>query len=130
MFHLGACLGFPVVSNTVKFAMTGTSIRVACEMEAGDLEHIQMEMPCVVGVGKDLNKPSYPKLPDILQARKKPLSVMELSDLGLPPPASRVEMIGIEPLKEERRPETIGGDADEIAEALVRILREKAKVLD
>jgi electron transfer flavoprotein beta subunit len=129
MFRLGACLGFPAVSNVVKFAMTEATVRVTCEMEAGDLEHLQMEMPCVIGAGKDLNQPSYPKLPAILQARKKPLTVIELSDLEVEMPVSRVEMITIEPLKEERQPETVIGTADEMAEAMVRVLRDKAKVL-
>ena len=130
MFHLAACLNVPVVSNAVKFAMTDTTIRVTCEMEAGDLEHIEMETPCVIGAGKDLNQPSYPKLPDILKARKKPLTEIELSDLGIATPASRVEMIKIESIKEERYPETIDGTADEIADTIVHVLREKAKVLD
>jgi len=130
MFHLGACLGFPAVSNAVKFDAAGTSVRVACEMEAGDLERIQMDMPCVIGVGKALNQPSYPKLPDILQARKKPLAVIELPDLKVEMPASRVEMISIDPLKEERQPKPIDGTIDEMADAVVGVLRDKAKVLD
>jgi electron transfer flavoprotein beta subunit len=130
MFHLGACLGLPVVSNAVQFAATGATVRVTCEMEAGNTEHIEMEMPCVIGAGKDLNQPSYPKLPDILQARKKPLSIIELSDLGVDFPTSRVEMIEIEPLKEERQPQPIDGTADEIADAIVRVLRDKARVLE
>ena len=109
---------------------TDTTIRVTCEMEAGDLEHIEMETPCVIGAGKDLNQPSYPKLPDILKARKKPLTEIELSDLGIATPASRVEMINIESVKEERYPETIDGTADEIADTIVHVLREKAKVLE
>ena len=129
MFHLAACLDVPVVSNAVKFTMTDTTIRVTCEMEAGDLEHIEMETPCVIGAGKDLNQPSYPKLPDILKARKKPLTEIELSDLGIATPASRVEMINIESVKEERHPKPIDGTADEIADTIVHVLREKAKVL-
>ena len=130
MFHLAGCLGVPVVSNAVNFSLTDTTVRVTCEMEAGDLEHIQMETPCVIGAGKDLNQPSYPKLPDILKARKKPIAEIKLSDLGIATPASRVEMVNIEPVKEKRQPETIGGTANEIAETIIHVLREKAKVLD
>ncbi|MEN8244941.1 MAG: electron transfer flavoprotein subunit beta/FixA family protein [Thermodesulfobacteriota bacterium] len=130
MFHLGAFLGFPAVSNAVAFELSGTSVKVTCEMEAGNLEHVQMDMPCVIGAGKDLNQPSYPKLPDILKARNKPITVLELSDLEMELPASRVEMVGIEPLKEERQPDNIEGTVDEIAGAMVKVLRDKAKVLD
>lgn len=130
MYHLGACLECPVVSNAVEFTLTGRSVRVTCELDAGDHEIIQMDMPCVIGAGKDLNKPSYPKLPDILKARTKPLSVIALADLGMAMPVSRVEMLGIEPLEEERQPEVISGTADEIADAIVEVLRGKAKVLD
>ena len=130
MFHLGAALGYPVVSNAVALTLTGGSVRVTCELEAGDTEHINMALPCVIGAGKDLNQPSYPKLPDILKARKKPLNVMDLADLTMDLPASRVEMIGLAPLKEERRPEVIDGTADEIADAIVQVLRDQAKVID
>ena len=130
MYRLGACLDCPVVSNAVEFSMKEGSVRVTCEMESGDLEYIKMEMPCVIGAGKDLNQPSYPKLPDILKARKKTLSVLELTDLEMDMPASRVEMIGMESLDEERRPEILDGSAEEIANAIVQVLRYKAKVID
>jgi electron transfer flavoprotein beta subunit len=130
MYRLGACLDCPVVSNAVELSMTEGSVRVTCEMESGNHEHIQMAMPCVIGAGKDLNQPSYPKLPDILKARKKPLSIIALADLEMDMPASRVEMIGMESLNEERQPKIIDGSADEIADAIVQVLRDKAKVLD
>jgi len=130
MFHLGAFLGFPVVSNAVAFELSDTSVKVTCEMEAGDLEQLQMDMPCVIGAGKDLNQPSYPKLPDILKARNKPITVFELSDLEMKLPASRVEMIGMDTLQEKRHPDTIEGTVDEIADAMVQVLRDTAKVLD
>lgn len=130
MYRLGACLDCPVVSNAIEFSMTERSVRVACEMESGDLEHITMETPCVIGAGKDLNQPSYPKLPDILKARKKPLGKIELADLEMDMPASGVEMISMESLNEERQPTVIDGTADEIADAIVEILRDKAKVID
>ena len=129
MFHLAACLGVSVVSNAVQFSMIDSTVRVTCEMEAGNLERIEMETPCVIGAGKNLNKPSYPKLPDILKARKKPLTEIDLSDLGIAMPASHIEMITIEPIKEERQPKTIDGTTDDIADAIVHVLREKAKVL-
>ena len=130
MYRLGACLDCPVVSNALEFSMTERSVRVTCEMESGDLEHITMETPCVIGAGKDLNQPSYPKLPDILKARKKPLSITALADLEMDMPASRVEMISMEALNEERQPKIIDGSADEIVDAIVEILRDKAKVVD
>ena len=129
MFHLGACLGVPVATNAVAFEMDGGAVRVACEMEAGDREYIEMTIPCVVGAGKDLNQPSYPKLPDILKARKKPLDMIEWKDLGLKPSVSRVEMTRLEPASEERQPKAIDGSSDEIANTIVRILRDEAKVL-
>lgn len=130
MFHLGAFLGLPVLSNAVALELCGTSVMVTCEMEAGDIEHVQMDMPCVIGAGKDLNQPSYPKLPDILKARNKPIAVFELSNLEMDMPASRVEMIGMDTLQEERQPDTIEGTADEIADVMVQVLRDTAKVLD
>ena len=130
MFRLGACLDMPVASNVVAFALEKGMVRVTCEMEAGDREDLELPMPCVVGAGKDLNQPAYPKLPDILRARKKPVTVVDQDQLQVPPSTSRVEMVRLETTAEERHPKPLEGSADKIADAIVRILRDEAKVLE
>ena len=130
MFHLGACLDMPVVTNTVSFELKAQKVSVLCELEAGAREHLEMTLPCVIGAGKDLNQPSYPKLPDILKAKKKQIAVVDLDELAIAPSTSRVEMIRLEPAVEDRQTKTLEGSAEEVADAIVGILRQEAKVME
>jgi electron transfer flavoprotein beta subunit len=56
--------------------------RVTREVDAG-LETIEVELPAVLTVDLRLNEPRFVKLPDIMKAKRKPLDVIELSDLGV-----------------------------------------------
>jgi electron transfer flavoprotein beta subunit len=56
------------------------------EVDAG-LETLEIELPAVVTTDLRLNEPRYVKMPDIMKAKRKPLSIIELGDLGVEPPA-------------------------------------------
>ena len=102
---------------------------VECDLEAGAKEVIEMPLPCVIGCGKGLNKPSYPTLPAIIKARKKEVKQIDLQSLNPAKPAGSIEIVELKPAVEERRPQEIKGTPEEIAGELVRILREEAKVI-
>ncbi|MBW1891180.1 MAG: electron transfer flavoprotein subunit beta/FixA family protein [Deltaproteobacteria bacterium] len=129
MYRMGVNLGIPVASNVIAFDMDGQRVSVISEMEAGEHACLEMTTPCIIGAGKGLNQPSYPKLPDILQARKKTITVIDEEQSGTHSSASRVETVILEIASEERQPEALEGSAEEIADAIVGILRNEAKVL-
>ena len=52
------------------------------EREAG-LETIEVELPAVISVDLRLNEPRFVKLPDIMKAKRKPLDVVALDELGV-----------------------------------------------
>ena len=52
------------------------------EVDAG-LETIEIDLPAVLSADLRLNEPRYVKLPDIMKAKKKPLDVVSLADLGV-----------------------------------------------
>ena len=52
------------------------------EVDAG-LETIEVDLPAVVSVDLRLNDPRFVKLPDIMKAKRKPLDVIPLDDLGV-----------------------------------------------
>jgi electron transfer flavoprotein beta subunit len=54
------------------------------EVDAG-LETIEVRLPAVVSVDLRLNEPRFVKLPDIMKAKRKPLEVIALSELGVSP---------------------------------------------
>ena len=129
MYRLGALFNMPVVSNVVSFSMQQEKVSVECEMAAGERQVIEMPLPCIIGAGKGLNVPNYPRLPDIIKANRKPVKTMELTDLNVDQPASRIETIQIDPAVEQRTPKELTGTSGEVADKIIRILRAEANVL-
>ncbi len=56
--------------------------RVTREVDAG-LETIEVDLPAVVTTDLRLNTPRYIKLPDIMKAKSKAISTMQLDELGI-----------------------------------------------
>jgi electron transfer flavoprotein beta subunit len=55
---------------------------VTREVDAG-LETIEIDLPAVVTTDLRLNEPRYIKLPDIMKAKKKPLEILPIAELGV-----------------------------------------------
>jgi len=62
--------------------LSGDSATVTREVDAG-LEKIEVDLPAVITVDLRLNEPRFVKLPDIMKAKRKPLEVIPLTDLGV-----------------------------------------------
>ena len=129
MYRLAAGLDMPVASNVVAFSLEQDRVMVECEMEAGAIGVVEMPLPCVIGTGKGLNKPSYPTLPAIMKARKKEVKMIDLDSLGIEKPLSKMEILELKPAVEARVSKELKGSPQEAVAELVRILREEAKVL-
>ena len=129
MHRLAAAMDMPAASSVESFALAQGRVRVECDLETGARAVIDMALPCVIGCGKGLNKPSYPTLPAIIQARKKAVQQVDLQSLNIEQPAGRIEILELKPAVEERRPRELKGTPDAVAEEIVRILRAEAKVI-
>jgi electron transfer flavoprotein beta subunit len=62
--------------------LNGTSARVTREVDSG-LEIVDVDLPAVITVDLRLNEPRFVKLPDIMKAKRKPLDVVTLEELGV-----------------------------------------------
>ena len=129
MHRLAAAMEMPVASGVESFTLEQGRVLVECDLEGGAREVIEMSLPCVIGCGKGLNKPSYPTLPAIIKARKKKVQQIDLQSLNIEKPAGRIEILELKPAVEARRPQEVKGTPQEIADELVRILQEEAKVI-
>jgi electron transfer flavoprotein beta subunit len=129
MYRLAAGLDMPVSSNVVGFSLEQDRVVVECEMEAGATGVVEMTLPCVIGTGKGLNKPSYPTLPAIMKARKKEVKIIDLGSLAVGESVSSMEIIELKPAVEERAARELKGPPENAVGELIRILREEAKVL-
>jgi len=83
---LAALWDRPQATFASKLELESGRARVTREVDAG-LETIEVDLPAVVTVDLRLNEPRYVKLPDIMKARKKPLEITTLAELGVAVPA-------------------------------------------
>jgi electron transfer flavoprotein beta subunit len=75
-------LRLPFVSQAASIALDGDSVRVTRETEFGD-DVIDAQLPAVVSVSDTINEPRYTSLKGMMGAKKKPLDVLTLTELGL-----------------------------------------------
>ena len=128
-YRLGAALNMPVVTDVVRFDPADSSAQVEREMGGGEKEVVEISFPCIIGATKGLNEPRFPKLPDVMKAKKKDVKVVDLKSLGVEL-ANTVQVLQLEAVPERSKAKIIGGSTAEAVRELVRILREDAKVLD
>ena len=72
----------PQATFASEVILNGDTATVTREVDAG-LETIEIDLPAVITVDLRLNVPRFVKLPDIMKAKRKPLEVIALSDLGV-----------------------------------------------
>jgi electron transfer flavoprotein beta subunit len=89
----------------------------------GGLETVRLQLPAVVSTDLRLNEPRYAKLPNIMKAKKKPLEVIPVAELGVDI-APRLQVLQVsEPGRRQA-----GIKVETVAE-LVEKLRNEAKVI-
>ncbi len=128
-FRIGALFDFPVATNVVKLDIQDNLAIVDAELSGGETNTYEMTLPCVIGAGRGLNTPKYPTFPDVMKSKKKPIKKMTFSDLSIEPALSGTTIIELEPLNQMREPKEIMGDAKQMAQKIVTILKEEAKVI-
>jgi electron transfer flavoprotein beta subunit len=105
----------------------GGEATVRVELEGGMDEISKIRLPALLSIQTGINEPRYVSIMGIRKAAKKELSVMELEALGLSEedltPLTAVEEIYLPP--ETEGAEIIEGDPGTVAEAILRILKEK-----
>lgn len=81
---LAALWDRPQATFASEVVLSGETATVTREVDAG-LETIEVDLPAVITVDLRLNVPRFVKLPDIMKAKRKPLDVIALADLGVSP---------------------------------------------
>lgn len=115
-------LNYPCLTIVSNWSIEGTTVRAERDIEGGK-EQFETTLPLVASVQKGINEPRYPKLPDIIKAKSKPIEKVQPVEVP-----AHYEILQMEVPKIERR-RIILGDSDEDIERLIQLLREDAKVL-
>jgi electron transfer flavoprotein beta subunit len=128
-YRLAQALGVPVVTDVVKLTVNGRSAVVEREIEGGGREVVEVRLPCVIGATRGLNEPHYPKLPEIMQAKKKEIKVIDIAALGLNSAAGGTVVVHLEPVPERGQARMLEGSTREKVEQLVSLLSENEKII-
>ncbi len=128
LYRLAQALGLPVVSDVVKLTIDGGSAVVEREIEGGSREVVEVDLPCVIGATRGLNEPHYPKLPEILQAKKKEIKAIPFGEFNLDTEKGCSEILSLQATPERGPALILEGSTREKVEQLVRLLVEKENV--
>jgi electron transfer flavoprotein beta subunit len=97
------------------------------ELEGGLDEVSKIELPALLSIQTGINEPRYVSIMGIRKAGKKELNVVKVEDIGL----SDEDLVRQTIIEEYFLPpetegaEMIEGDPSDVAEAILRILKEK-----
>ncbi len=120
--QLARLLNVPVVTRIVKLELGDGKATVERESDAGK-EILEVTLPAVFAAEKGLNEPRYPKLMDIMKAKKKPL---DQKDAQIEAPKLEVVKMDYPPA---RPPGKIVGEGAEAVPELVNLLANEAKAI-
>ena len=79
---LAALTGFAQGTFASAVVMAGDNINVTREVDGG-LQTVALPLPAIVTTDLRLNEPRYASLPNIMKAKKKPLTVVTPAELGV-----------------------------------------------
>jgi electron transfer flavoprotein beta subunit len=126
-YRLAESLGMPIVNDVSTLSLDGDKVTVSGEVGNGAKRFVQMSLPCVIGATKGLNEPRYPKVMQVMKAKKKEVKEIELSDLDVGESKIIMEKLVLAP--ERSGGKMLMGSVDDQVTELVRILKDEEKVL-
>ena len=119
---LAALRGWAQGTSISKLETEDGTVTVTREVDGG-LERLRLPLPAIATVDLRLNEPRYPKLPNIMKAKKKPIEQQSPADLGVD------HSPRLKQLKVEEPPARKGGVKVSSVDELVDKLSNEAKVI-
>ncbi len=100
------------------------AIKVKRELEGGWFQWVSMSLPAVLTIQSGINQLRYATLKGIMAAKKKEVRTVQPST-----PARRLRIVSLSAPEKQKKTEILGGTPTEAAQALVKRLREDARVI-
>ncbi|MEA9354853.1 electron transfer flavoprotein subunit beta/FixA family protein [Bacteriovorax sp. PP10] len=130
---LATMLNVPSVSVVVGYEGNASEVTVKREIEGGALEVYGVKLPAMIACNKGINTPRYASLPGIMKAKKKPLTVLSLADVGVSDADKRVKYsnFSLPPEKPagKKFDATDAAKQAAVVKEVVGLLRTEAKVI-
>ena len=112
---LAGLLGWPQGTYASRLEMSAPLLTVTREIDGG-LETLRLTLPAVITTDLRLNEPRFISLPNIVQAKRKPLDIIPLTDLSLDT-APRL-LMKLVSAPEKRRAGSLVGSVAELVDKL------------
>lgn len=119
---LAALLNAGQATYASKVTLDEGEVQVTREVDGGH-ETVALKLPAIISTDLRLNEPRYVKLPNIMQAKKKPLEKKSVAELGVDV-RSRLQQVKVA----EPKARSAGIKVESVAE-LVAKLKNEAKVI-
>lgn len=119
-------LGYPGVSTLVGFAYDSGVVTAKRELEGGMKGVVRFRLPAAVTCQLGLNVPRYPTLPNIMKAKKKELLTLPVDDFQA---TALTDTDKVYPPAKKGGGIILEGDAGNLADRLIGILKEKTTVV-
>lgn len=120
--HVGAVTG-------LEFTPDGKHFTAKRRIEGAE-EVVECDLPALLTIEKGLVEPRYPSLPNLMKAKKKPVTVLTSKEIsGEDAAGAGMHLVSIAPPPPRPDCKFVEGEPEQMARELVRLLREEAKVL-
>jgi electron transfer flavoprotein beta subunit len=119
-------LGLPCATAVIseKIAPDKKSIHVEREIEGGNRDTLELQLPAVLTIQSGINTPRYPSLSNLLRANRQSFEKVSASDLA--PVASHENLVQITYPEKIRSGDLLEGTDEEKATRFIHLLRERA----
>jgi electron transfer flavoprotein beta subunit len=127
---LAAMLEYPFASLVNSIAVENGKLRVSREVEGGNREINEIELPCVLSVQTGINEPRYVGMRGIRQVASVPIPTLGCTDVGVDPAtvgqgAAKVKRLGYFVPSLGKGAEMLTGSREENAEKVLELIGAK-----
>ncbi len=127
---LAAMLDYPFASLVNSIEVLDGKLRIGREIEGGNKEISEIDLPCVLSIQTGINQPRYVGIRNIRQVASVEIPVPGAAELGLDPTtvgesAAKVKRVDYFVPVLGRGAEMLAGDTDEVTDKLVAVLKAK-----
>jgi len=132
---LAEYLDLPQVSVVTKLELKDDAKRAVAHREVeGGIEVVETSLPAVITAQKGLNEPRYASLRGMMKAKKMPVEIKTMEDLGISSEdvgraGSKTDLLELTYPPKRSAGRILEGQLPDVVKELVRCLREEAKVL-
>jgi electron transfer flavoprotein beta subunit len=119
-------LGMAHATIIMDLQIDGATLRVKRELEGGWFQWVSMPLPAVLTIQSGINQLRYATLKGIMAAKKKEIRAVPAAAA---PGGARQQIVGLYVPEKTKQTRMLDGASQEAAAALIRALRDEARVI-